>query len=200
MAKSEIGVTPGQERGAPPANQGAWPLAVDLDGTLILGDVVAAAAWRMVAASPFGLFRLALWFLRGRAYAKARLAAEAPGAPARLAYNRPLLDWLRAQKATGRILVLATATDKRAAEAIATHVGLFDAVFASDGARNLKGPAKGAALARAFPEGFAYAGNEAADLGVWRYARAAIVVNASPSLARRAARLCTVERVFPRAV
>ncbi len=192
-------MTQGQEFAAPPANQGVWPLAVDLDGTLIYGDVVAAAAWRLALASPFGLFRLVRWLLRGRAYAKARLAREAPCEPERLAYNRPLLDWLREQKTTGRILVLATASDRRAAEAIAAHVGLFDAVFASDGAQNLKGPAKGAMLARAFPGGFAYAGNETADLGVWRYARAAIVVNAPQSLARRAARLCAVERVFPRA-
>jgi 4-hydroxybenzoate polyprenyltransferase len=48
-------------------------------------------------------------------------------------------------------------------------------------------------------QGFVYAGNSTADLAVWKSARAAVVVNASPSLELRAKELCEVERSFPAA-
>ena len=59
---------------------------------------------------------------------------------------------------------LATAADRRTAEAVAAHVGLFDTVEASDGAHNLKGQGKAERLAERFPSGFVYAGDHAADL------------------------------------
>ncbi|MDO0536561.1 UbiA family prenyltransferase, partial [Escherichia coli] len=47
--------------------------------------------------------------------------------------------------------------------------------------------------------GFDYAGNSRADLPVWRAARAAIVVNAPASVARRAEAQGNVQRSFPAA-
>jgi 4-hydroxybenzoate polyprenyltransferase len=72
-------------------------------------------------------------------------------------------------------------------------------VIATDSGANLKGAAKAARLAERFGErGFAYAGNDGADLAVWSRAGAAVLVNADPQTTRRARDLVPLEREFPR--
>jgi 4-hydroxybenzoate polyprenyltransferase len=90
--------------------------------------------------------------------------------------------------------VLVTASDARLAHAVARHLGLFDAVLASDGERNLRGAGKLAAIeADAGGRAFCYVGDHSVDLAVWRGAEAAVVVSRSGALARRAAGASTVE-------
>ena len=174
------------------------PLAVDLDGTLIRGDVFTMQLVRFATRAPWRLPQLLLWFVNGRAYVKARLAAYAPD-PATLPYDERVVEWLRAEKARGRTIVLASASDRNAVEAVAKHVGLFDRVFASDGRINLKARRKAEALAGAFPQGFVYAGNEGADLKVWEAAAGAVLVNCDPAFARRCVARFPIERAFDRA-
>lgn len=174
------------------------PLAVDLDGTLFRGDLFLEAILRFVFAQPLRIFVVIGWLLKGRAHAKARLAERAPANVADLPYNERVLAWLHEERARGRTMVLASASDRNAAQAVADHVGVFDAVFASDGVVNLKSARKAERLAAAFPDGFAYAGNESADVKVWRAAKRAVVVNGSESLARRAAKETEIEKTFPR--
>jgi len=173
------------------------PLAVDLDGTLAHGDTFYAAMLRFLRQAPWNALVLALWLARGRAFAKAQLARVTPCDPAALHYDQRVLDWLREERASGRTIVLATATDQREARRIADHLGLFRRVFASDGEVNLKSSRKAAALRAAFPRGFVYAGNEVADLAVWAAAKAAVVVNAPPNILRKAERRFKVEKIFP---
>ena len=174
----------------------ALPLAVDLDGTLIHADTFFESILAYLAAKPLGVFALAGWFTKGRAYVKAKLAAYAP-APGELPYDARVVAWLREEKARGRRLALATATDRSIAEAIAAYVGVFDDVFASDGVTNLKSARKAEALSAAYPQGFVYAGNESADLKVWEKAKAAAVVNGGAALEAQARVIGPVERVLP---
>jgi hydroxymethylpyrimidine pyrophosphatase-like HAD family hydrolase len=76
--------------------------------------------------------------MKGRAYAKAKLADAVPTAAEDLPYDERLVDWLRAERAKGRTIVLATASNIAAAQAIADHLGVFDVVVASDETINLK--------------------------------------------------------------
>lgn len=172
------------------------PLAVDLDGTLIRGDLFSEAMLRLAFAQPWKLPLLLMWLLRGRAFAKAKLAVEFPPDAATLPYDERVVAWLHEERAAGRTIVLATASDRRAAQAVADHVGVFDRVFASDGVINLKSRRKGEALASAYPQGFVYAGNESADLKVWAAAAGAVTCNCSPGLTRRAAAQFNIERNF----
>jgi 4-hydroxybenzoate polyprenyltransferase len=179
--------------------EGKLPLAVDLDGTLMRGDLFSEAMLRFCAPRPWRVFTLIGWLTKGRAYAKQRLAEAAPVDPASLPYNEELVAWLHAERQSGRRIVLATASDRRAARSVADqHVGLFDGVYASDGETNLKSGRKAARLKEAFPEGFVYAGNDAADYAVWSAARGAVVVNAPKHVARRAERCASVQKTFPR--
>ena len=119
--------------------------------------------------------------------------------PRSLPYNEELIEYLRAEKARGRRLVLATAADGAVARSVASHLGLFDEVIASDGAHNLKGENKAASLVERFGEkGFSYAGNARSDLAVWAHAKAAVIVNAPAAVADRVARTVPVEARFDR--
>ncbi len=162
------------------------PLVVDLDGTLVLGDTLHESLLGLLVAAPFNLFRLPAWLASGKAAFKRALAGRHVVDPRALAYNRPLLEWLETQRGQ-RELVLCTAADNAVAQAVADHLGLFDAVIASDGQNNLSGERKAEALVARYGEkGFDYVGNGSTDLPVWRRAQAAIVCNASAGVSRAA--------------
>ncbi len=183
---------------AAPLDTADLPLCIDLDGTLTRADTLWRSVLALARARPLSLARLPSWLLSGKARLKQQVAARARLDPSRLPYNAGLLRWLHAERRAGRTIWLVTAADRRTAEAIAAYVGVFSGVLASDGARNLKGREKAARLRELFPGGFDYAGNAAADLAVWRWARHAIVVNASRRLIRRARAQARVVRVIPR--
>lgn len=172
------------------------PLAVDLDGTLIRGDLFTGRMLRFCAARPWHLLVLLAWLLRGRPFAKAKLVRLYPVDAGALPYNGPFLAWLREEHAAGREIALATAFDRAGADAVAAHLGIFRRVFASDGRANLKSRRKAAALQAAYPDGFAYAGNERADLRVWDATQSAVIVAAPAWLLRKAKSRYTVERIF----
>jgi 4-hydroxybenzoate polyprenyltransferase len=152
----------------------------------------------MLRDRPLGFLRIPLWLLKGKAALKRSLAKDNTFEVASLPYNKELVSWLRQQKLAGRVLILCTASYRSIANAIAQHLDIFDEVMASDGQVNLAGRRKAAALTERFGAGgYDYVGNSSADLAVWESARQAIVVNATASLAKAAARLCKVERVFP---
>lgn len=180
----------------PPA-ENQIPLVVDLDGTLIKTDVMWESLAQRLRRNPLALFVILLWWTRGRAFLKHRLARTVHLNPATLPVTAPFLAWLREQKASGRKIILATASDFQMAKPIADYFGIFDEVMASDGHTNLRSENKLRALVAKFGEkGFDYAGNSSADLAVWRGARKAIVVNASRQVQKKAAEIAVVAASF----
>jgi hypothetical protein len=172
------------------------PLVVDLDGSLVCTDTLLECVL-VLARRPLRLL-FALSALRhGKARLKEALAETADLDAGLLPYNRELLAYLRAERARGRLLVLATGADRKTAEAVARHLELFDRVLASDGRTNLTGRAKLAAI-RGSVGGipFTYIGNSRVDLAVWREAASAICVNTRPRVVRAAARATVIERSF----
>ncbi len=183
----------GSVTGAKPAKALPPVLCVDLDGTLIRGNVLWECALVLLKTRPFTLLLFPFWLLSGRAALKRKLAARVHLNPARLPYRQHVLDLLREEKAAGRRIALATAADRDLAEAISSYLGLFDEVHASDGQLNLKGANKAAFLARHYAQtGFEYVGDSAADIEVWRNARAAYVVG-TQSRAEQAAAVTTLK-------
>ena len=146
--------------------------------------------------TPWEILKIPLWLSRGKAVLKMELARRARFDPATLPYNLEFLDWLREQKNCGRFLILCTASHVAIAEAIASHLDIFDEVLASDGVTNLAGASKAKLLLTRFGErGFDYAGNSKADLAVWRHARKAIVVNASNFIVQSAGKNSEIEKI-----
>jgi 4-hydroxybenzoate polyprenyltransferase/phosphoserine phosphatase len=172
------------------------PLCVDLDGTLTPVDTLHESLVALAGAAPFALLRVPGWLARGKPAFKREVCARAPVDAEALPLHPELLAWLQEQKAGGRRLVLATASDRRTAEAVARRVGVFDEVVATDGAANLAGEGKRRALVERFGErGYDYAGNGSTDVPVWASAENAIVVG-SDALAAKAAAVSTVTQRF----
>ena len=160
------------------------PLCVDLDGTLVRTDTLHEQYLNALVHRPLAALLLVAMLFRGKARFKRSLNLLSPIDPAALPYQMDLIEFLRQEKTRGRVLVLATASDRGVAEPIARHLGLFDQTIGSDGAVNLKGPAKAERLAQLFGRGqFSYAGNSHADVPVWNAAGQVILVNASRSVA-----------------
>ena len=159
----------------PAPAQIAVPLGVDLDGTLVKTNLLLESYLALLKQRPLAFFMLPLWLLRGKAYLKQEIAQRVTLDVSCLPYREPLLAFLRAERKAGRKLILATAADKHIAEQIAEHLGIFDTVIASDGTVNRSGEAKTQALTAVCDGAFAYAGDSAIDLKVWRHAHSAVL-------------------------
>lgn len=175
------------------------PLCVDLDGTILRGDLLWECVAVLLKQRPWTLLLLPLWLLRGRSYLKRQLAARVALQPEALPYRYEVVQFLREQRQAGRSIILVTAADQSLAAQVAAHLGGIDEVFGSDSSRNLKGRAKAEFLSRTFGErAFDYIGDSAADLPVWKIARSAYVVG-DKAMVRRAERAAQVAGVFPAA-
>jgi 4-hydroxybenzoate polyprenyltransferase/phosphoserine phosphatase len=185
---SHVPITPDRRR----------PLVVDLDGTLLRSDVLIECVWAFLKASPLRCWQLLVWLLRGgKAGLKAQLAAATDLDVTGLPYETSLLAQLAAERAEGRALVLATATHRRYAQAIADHLGCFDEVHATEGEVNLSARRKRERLIAVFGErGFDYAGNSRDDVPVWASAARAWVVNPERGVERAAQAQGNVDRVI----
>jgi len=154
---------------------------VDLDGTLVRSDLLLESLWALLRRKPLFALWLPLWWARGRARLKHEIAQRASVDVTLLPYREELLTRLRAERARGRRLVLATASDSLLADSVARHLGVFDEIIASNGEVNLKGPVKRDALTTRFGErGFDYIGDASADRVVWSSSRESWLVGVSP--------------------
>lgn len=176
----------------------AQVIAVDLDGTVTLTDTLHESVLALVRNKPLFLFLLPFWLVKGIAFLKLKVAENCELDITTLPYNLPLIDWLKAQKARGKKIVLCTAANERVALAVSEHLKLFDDVIASDANTNLKSVNKRKALEDRFGDkGYDYAGNSSADIEVWVGACHAIVVNASRAVQTKATQVASVSRAFP---
>lgn len=161
------------------------PLVIDLDGTLVRTDMLVESFFGVFGRSPLAAVKALFALRKGKQALKHALAAHYAFDPATLPYNPVVLSMAQQAVAEGRRVVLASASDARIVAAVADHLG-FDEWFASDGTVNLKSSRKAARLVSEYGEGrFDYAGNEAADLDVWKHARKAVVVDAPDGVVRR---------------
>jgi 4-hydroxybenzoate polyprenyltransferase/phosphoserine phosphatase len=155
--------------------QGRPVLVVDLDGTLIKGDMLDESLLLLLKKNILFVFLLPLWLLQGRARLKHEIARRVEVDATRLPYRENVVEYVRKERAHGRKVVLATASDRSVADRVAAHLELFDEVLASDGTTNLKSKKKLAELESRFGT-FAYIGDAQADLPIWKRAAEALVV------------------------
>jgi 4-hydroxybenzoate polyprenyltransferase len=161
-------------------------LVVDLDGTLLKSDMLFETFWSACGRNWKSPFLAARALFRGRAALKRHLAEGESIDVTGLPYDQAVIAYVEAWRAQGGRAALVTASDETIARRIAGHLQIFDEVHGSDGVRNLKGAAKADFLATHFDgKAFDYMGDAEADLPVWRKARKAITVNASPAVRRK---------------
>ncbi|MGB3627081.1 MAG: UbiA family prenyltransferase, partial [Henriciella sp.] len=166
-------------------------LVVDLDRTLTATDFTLENVLAVLGHNPFNIAKLTRWALMGRSYLKARAAERIMPDVEAAPYNRECIAFIRAAKADGAYVVLATASNQKIADAVAAHIGLFDAVHGSSEGNNFKGSAKAEFLDRTYGRGnYTYMGDSPSDVKVWTSAKKAVTVGATQkvrSLAESAA-------------
>jgi len=170
------------------ARAASVPIFVDLDGTLVRTDLLFETFLSAVKRQPWVLLFVPFWLMRGKAYAKRKLAERGPLRVELLPYDEQVVTFLAGEREAGRRLVLATASDAALAAEVSAHLGLFDGVIASDGSRNVKSSTKLAMIRELCAGPFDYVGNAGADIPIWSAAGKAIAVRTPRGVLRRAER------------
>ena len=175
------------------------PLAVDLDGTLLLTDTLFEALAEQLRSRPVWALMQLVQLPFGIAKVKRRLTTNVRLEVDRLPVNQDVLSYCERAKASGRQVWLVSAADQDIVERVAERFGVFDRAIGSDGATNNKGSAKAQLLEREAPQGFEYVGDSPADHKVWRRAARASHVDKGEQRRRSIERMgVPVARSFDR--
>jgi 4-hydroxybenzoate polyprenyltransferase len=135
---------------------------------------------------PWSFLRLSVSSLLGRvsglqSEAAKRLAANAGTLP----YNDELVDYVRAEYASGRPVLLLTTSPAELAAGIPAYLGIAAEICGSAPDRKLNSGTIDDLLCTRFGSGnFEYAGHSNADLPIWKSARSALVVAPTSRLTR----------------
>jgi phosphoserine phosphatase len=173
------------------------PLVVDLDGTLIDGDTLHLSLAQLTRERPWAVPALPFLVLTGRARFKEFVSRHVVLDPASLPYRPDVVAFVKRERATARTVVLATAANKRIADAVAGYLTLFDSVIASDASHNAKGHGKLESIrAHLGVAEFDYVGDSMADVPVFRAARRSYLVCPDAALSEAVREGCRVEAIF----
>ena len=135
--------------------------------------------------------------LGGRPRLKAYVARRYVPDPKGLTWRTEVLEFLQVERAKGRQIVLATAAHRLVGEAVVAHLGLFDALVATNSAENVKGRQKATHIRKSLNcSEFDYIGDHPADLPIFAEARFGYLVAPSPSLRASANRVGRIAREF----
>ena len=156
------------------------PLVVDLDHTLIETDLLFLSSLGVLVRRPWLVFNYFFWLWKGKGYLKDQLVRRYEINIPELPYNQSVISYILQRKKQGCKIVLATASHKNYAFAVAKHLKLFDDVMASHKDFNLSSHDKAKTLVQRFGErNFDYMGDHMRDLPVWEVSQLSIIVNAT---------------------
>ena len=156
------------------------PLIVDLDHTLIDTDLLFLSSLGVLTKSPWLIAHYFFWLWKGKGYLKDQLVKRFEINIPELPYNESVISYIMKRKKEGSKIVLATASHKNYAFAVAKHLQIFDDVMASNKDFNLSSHNKADTLVERFGERkFDYMGDHMRDLPVWEVSRLSIIVNAT---------------------
>ena len=156
------------------------PLIVDLDHTLIDTDLLFLSSLGVLTKSPWLIAHYFFWLWKGKGYLKDQLVKRFEINIPELPYNESVISYIMKRKKEGSKIVLATASHKNYAFAVAKHLQIFDDVMASNKDFNLSSHNKANSLVKRFGEkNFDYMGDHIRDLPVWEVSRLSIIVNAT---------------------
>ncbi|MEI6091538.1 MAG: UbiA family prenyltransferase [bacterium] len=173
------------------------PLVIDLDNTLIKSDTLVESIVLLIKRNPLYVLVLPFWLMSGKAQFKSKIAEKAQLSVELLPYRTELIEYIQAEKTSGRTIVLATASNEKTALAVEEHLQIFDKVLFSDVNTNMKGQTKAIKLIELFGDkGFVYAGDSKSDLPVWQSAESAILVDCSARLKQKVLATTPIEKEF----
>ena len=169
------------------------PLIVDLDHTLINTDLLFESSIGVLKQQPWLIFLYPFWFFQGKGYLKDQLVRRFTMDVSTLPYIQDTIDYINERKKQGSTIILATASHKDYAFAVAKYIGLFDDVMASNAGFNLSSHNKADKLVERFGhKGFDYMGDHMRDMPVWEASNLSILVNVTDKIINRTAHLNTL--------
>ncbi|MDC0904085.1 hypothetical protein OAS51_01385 [Candidatus Thioglobus sp.] len=169
------------------------PLIVDLDHTLINTDLLFESSKGVLKQQPWLIFLYPFWFFQGKGYLKDQLVRRFTMDVSTLPYIQDTIDYINERKKQGSTIILATASHKDYAFAVAKYIGLFDDVMASNAGFNLSSHNKADKLVERFGhKGFDYMGDHMRDMPVWEASNLSILVNVTDKIINRTAHLNTL--------
>ncbi len=155
-----------------------FPLIVDLDHTLIDTDLLYESSLAVLKKSPILILLYPFWLMKGKGYLKGQLVKRFTIDVTMLPYNDITINYIKERKKSGSKVVLATASHKYYAFAVAKHLGIFDDVMATNKDFNLSSHNKASKLIEKFGDkGFDYIGDHMRDLPVWEASNLSILAN-----------------------
>ncbi len=173
------------------------PLFVDLDGTLTRSDILFESFFELIKSNPLYVFLVLYWAINGKAYLKQKIADKVDIDASILPYQSNLVEYLHHEYTTGRKIYLATASNKKYAQIIAQHFGIFTDIIASSTNINMSGKRKLAAIKEVVGDGeFEYAANSMVDMPIWEHSQTCILVNPSRKTERLAKHRFIVTHIF----
>jgi len=156
------------------------PLIVDLDHTLIDTDLLFLSSLGVLTKSPWLIGHYFFWLWKGKGYLKDQLVRRFEINIPELPYNESVISYIVQRKKDGSKIILATASHKNYAFAVAKHLRIFDDVMASNKDFNLSSHNKAETLVNRFGEkNFDYMGDHMRDIPVWEVSHLSIIVNAT---------------------
>ncbi len=171
-------------------------LAVDLDGTLIQGDLFLQSLLQIIKKNIFYSFLVAIWFLKGRPFAKFAIAQSVGLDASTLPYHDAVVQYLKECKDNGDYLILATGSVQHHAVKVADYLGLFHEVWGTYTKNNIGDDKCSQLVAKFGKQGFDYIGNSHVDLKVWKDAKHALIVSSDQKLIKKLQNRCTTIKVF----
>jgi 4-hydroxybenzoate polyprenyltransferase len=184
----------GQTSSPPVAPNIEVPLVVDVDGTLVSTDLLQEAMLQFIARQPLQAFRILIWMIAGKSRLKTQLADRVTPGIETVPLRTEVVALIRVAQAEGRLVYLASGSDRRYVEELARRIGGIAGVFGTDENTNLSGDIKASRLVATFGmKRYDYIGNAPVDFAVWSAARKALVVAGSGRFTAR------IHRVFPNA-
>jgi hypothetical protein len=182
IPRSESASSPVSNRDAgQPSFDRIRPLVLDLEGTLLRTNLLIEGIVALLRRNILMVFPLILWLLKDKATFRREITARITPDISLLPANEALVAFAAAEKARGRMIVLAADIDEPLAQQLMRRFSFLDRVITGDS------EAKTQQLRDLFPEGFHYAGDAHADLAVWQAADHVIVVEAERDVLRRVA-------------
>ena len=156
------------------------PLIVDLDHTLIDTDLLFLSSLGVLSKRPWLIFHYLFWLWKGKGFLKDQLVRRFEINISELPYNEDVISFIMQRKKQGCQIVLATASHKNYAFAVAKHLKIFDDVMASNKDFNLSSHNKAETLVKRYGENnFDYMGDHMRDIPVWEVSNLSIIVNAT---------------------
>jgi 4-hydroxybenzoate polyprenyltransferase len=183
--------------GRPTLRESRLPLCVRCEHALVRADLLHEAMLKAVKREPWSFLLVAASLLRTSRF-RSEIARRGASHANTLPYNPELVDYVRAEHAAGRSVLLLTISPDWLAAGIPEHLGIAAEVCGSTPGRILDAAAIRDLLCARFGIGkFEYVGHATADLPIWRSAGAAVVVAPSSGLARKLPELNNIRWILP---